>query len=81
MDNLKLNVHHNYDYNCDGHSYLKGMSVIQLSFLIEILKEIYEWSLDPNASITNNEQLIVGSSRPLGLVFGEIQFFIDFVEL
>ena len=28
MDNLKLNVHHNYDYNCDGHSYLMCMSVI-----------------------------------------------------
>ena len=42
IDNLKLIVHHNYDHNCDGHSYLKGMSVIQLSFLIEILKEIYE---------------------------------------
>ena len=56
-----------------------GMSVIQLSFLIEILKEIYEWSLDPNASITNNEQLIVGSSRPLGLVLNaSMKTFEDF---
>ena len=53
MDNLKLNVHHNYDHDCDGHSYLKGISVIQVSIIIIIIVIGFIFTVIGNIRICN----------------------------